>query len=161
MMVRSSTCCCKNVSCPRWDVEYIVRALICMHMCNKVKMVEVRTMCSERTCIYYSYIFNGSDRTLEWWRRMDIDVTYSMPTLGSVATPWQHEESFSIGKVHLLSKSYCYHLGFFVLCILTSLDVMYRSAASSLHCIQDITPIKAGKPPIVVHQWLVLVWALY
>ena len=72
---------------------------------------------------------------------------------------WQHEESLLTGDVRLFPKFTTTSKFFFVLLIVTSLDVMYYNFACSLHCLQDIDAYQDGNSPIVVDQSLFLMWA--
>ena len=79
-------------------------------------------------------------------------LSYTMPTVGLVASHGQLEESLLIGKVHLFPKIQSYsQFGFFVLLIVSSLDVMYCNSASAY---KTITPIKTETFSLVgVVRW--------
>ena len=79
-------------------------------------------------------------------------LAYSMPTLGPTTTPWQHIESFLIGKIHLFPKLTATNKLLFVLLIMNLLDVMYCNFAHSLHYIQDMNISQDGNSPIALFK---------
>ena len=91
-----------------------------------------------------------------------------MPTPGLVTTHLQHEESLLTKNVHLFPTFTVIDKDFFVLLIVTLLDVMYCRFVQSLRRIQGKkNSYQDGNSPTIVHQSLILVlvlvllWACY